>query len=69
MSLEATTQKKPTLEINASRQFTAWLHEPNISLLLQLIKTPLAKVLNTPPRCLGEGSVCFTQMRGRVLYF
>jgi hypothetical protein len=38
MSLEPTTQKKPTLEINASRQFTAWLYEQTSILLLQLIK-------------------------------
>ena len=32
---------------------------------------PLAKVSNTPtpPQSIGEGSVCFTQMRGGVLIF
>ncbi|WP_292707909.1 MULTISPECIES: hypothetical protein [unclassified Nostoc] len=32
MSLEPTTQGKPTLEINASCQFASWLYEQNISL-------------------------------------
>ncbi|MCC5633712.1 TIGR03032 family protein [Nostoc sphaeroides CHAB 2801] len=32
MALKPTTQEKPTLEINASRQFTSWLYEQNMSL-------------------------------------
>ncbi|MCC5624444.1 DUF4915 domain-containing protein, partial [Nostoc sp. CHAB 5715] len=32
MSLATITQEKPTLEINASRQFTSWLYEQNMSL-------------------------------------